>query len=124
MMILTTFVNDGLGQRDKGEKSYTRTIPPDSLEHELTIIDPGFDVWLATQPPIDFYSYEYYRQKNIMYVNEWNRRYNSGRNRGLYEYYIDYSPNINYPPDLNYRLYNYFRYFEKTNRVKLISSSR
>ena len=34
--------------------------------------------------------------------------------------YIDYSLNRDYGFDFNYKLYMYFRFFEDTNRIKLI----
>jgi hypothetical protein len=128
-LILTIFVISILpsqGQRkiDRKDRLLSDTIRSDSLFRELIIIDPGFDSWLITQPPMDFYSKEYYRQWNIKYVTEWNRRYMSGRNWGMYESYIDYDPNIDYGLVINYRLFNYFRYFEETNRVRLVRSRR
>jgi hypothetical protein len=128
-LILSIFVISFLpsnGQRkiDRRERLETDTIASDSLVRELIIIDPGFDSWLITQPPMDFYSKDYYRQWNIRYVTEWNRRYMSGRNRGMYESYIDYDPNFDYGLVINYRLFNYFRYFEETNHVRLVRSRR
>lgn len=121
ILFACTFILTGQQGLNSGKND---TIPADSIGYELIVIDPGFETWLATQPPANFYSNEYYRMKNLEYVSEWNQRYYSGRRRGLYETYIDYDPNIDYPLELNYRLYNYFRYFEKTNRVRLSRSSR
>ena len=118
-----TFSMRGYSQRNlRAERP--NTISADSLQYELIIVDPEFDSWLATQPPMNFYSNEYYRQKNIEFVSEWNQRYVSSKRKDLYESYIDYNPNINYPLELNYRLYYYFRYFEEKNHVKLSNSVR
>ncbi len=38
--------------------------------------------------------------------------------------YIDYSLNRDYGFDFNYKLYMYFRFFEDTNRIKLIPGNR
>jgi hypothetical protein len=92
----------------------------DSTEYRLIIMDLGFDSWLATRLPRDYYSNNYYRIKNLFYVSEWNRRYTTSSNPELYDNYIDYDPDIDYGIDINYRLYYYFRYFEETNHVKLL----
>ena len=96
------------------------TTPKDSVEYELIIIDPGFDTWLSVYAkPINFYDQKYYESKNLFFVNEWNSRYNRGVRPDLYSSYIDYVPGIDYGLELNYKLYNYFLYFEKTNGVNL-----
>lgn len=126
LMSLSAFQTIGYSQKQTHDSRRIKsdTIPADSLEYELVITEPGFDQWLATQPPVNFYSNEYYASKNREYVTEWNNRYMNGRRKGLYENYIDYNPNISYPLDLNYKLYYYFRYFEEKNRVRLINSLR
>ncbi len=100
------------------------TVSVDSLEYRLIIDDPGFETWLATQLPESYYSKDYYEQKNRLYVQEWNIRYQSMSNNGMYNSYIDYNPNIDYGLDLNYKLYYYFKYFEKMNHIKLLSGGR
>lgn len=125
LLILIAFQVNGFSQR-RGDNSRIKsdTISVNSLEYELIIRDPGFESWLVTQPPENFYSNDYYANKNWLYVSEWNRRYMTSRRKGMYENYIDYKPNIDYGIDLNYKLYNYFRYFEMKNHVKLIPGSR
>ena len=125
LLILTITMVSGFGQkkRDKYEVK-ADTIRVDSLEYELIVLDPGFESWLATQPPKQFYSKEYYELKNKLDVSEWNHRYLTSNRTGLYDSYIDYSPTTDYGLDLNYKLYYFFRYFEETNKVKLYPSGR
>src|SRR6476620_6267379 len=87
--------------RDKtiASKSDTIRIANDSLKYEITIIEPGFDTWLASvAKPRNFYGLTYLENKNRFYVAEYNRRvlqpfrYNSN----LYEMRIDYNPSIHY----------------------------
>lgn len=92
----------------------------DSTEYQLLIIDPGFDSWLATQPPVNFHSNQYYRIWNLRYVNEWNNMYRTGRHPQYVESYVDYDPNAEYEVELNYKLYWYFRYFEKKYNITLV----
>lgn len=96
----------------------------DSTEYQLLIIDPGFESWLAIQKPISFYSNDYYGNWNLRYVSEWNYLYNSGRYPQYVESYVDYRAGVNYGVDLNYKLYYYFQYFEKKNKISLVKRGR
>jgi len=101
------------------------SVKTDSITYELIIFDIGFDTWLATKPPMNYYSKGYYETKNKVYVTEWNYRNQDPMRFGdIYESRIDYYPNIDYGLELNYRLYYYFRYFEEKNHVKLLNTSR
>ncbi len=100
----------------------TVRIANDSLEYEILIIEPGFNSWLAsTAKPEGFYSQAYMEVRNRQYVMEWNQRvlqplrYNSN----LYELQIDYQPHIDYGYEVNYKLYNYFIYFQLTYKQRL-----
>jgi hypothetical protein len=125
LVMLVAIYSDGFGQKKK-DRSIIKadTVAVDSLEYNLIILDPGFETWLATQPPKEFYSKEYYEIKNRLYVSEWNQRYMSSANKGLYENMIDYNYNTDYGLDINYKLYYYFKYFEQMNRVKLYPFAR
>ena len=125
VVILAAMETVGLSQTKSGRENLKNdTISVDSVEYQLIIMDPAFDAWLAAKPSKNFYSDNYYIQKNRYYVDEWNLRYTSENSNGLYDNYIDYNPDLNYGLDLNYRLFYYFRYFEETNHVKLLPFSR
>ena len=100
----------------------TVRIANDSLEYEILIIEPGFNSWLAsTAKPEGFYSQDYLENRNRIYVMEWNQRVLQPQryNPNLYELQIDYDPNINYGYEVNYKLYNYFIYFQLTYNQRL-----
>ncbi len=95
--------------------------PPakDSTEYELIIFDQGFDFWLNSQVHSKhLYTNEYMQNINNQYVIEWNRRYAMGDPRVLS--YLDYNIFNNYGLEFNYKLFMYFRYFEESNKVKLL----
>lgn len=97
----------------------------DSVEYELIVLDPRYESWLATQPPANFYSQQYYENWNHRYVTEWNHRHNHPLRYGnFYETYIDYDPSVDYGLELNYRLYNYFRFIEHAYGIVLIPRGR
>lgn len=116
------------GHCQKGKEKIrvkTDTTAADSVEYELIIIDPGFESWLVTRPSMNYYSKEYYVIKNSFYVKEWNFRHDNPMRFGdLYETSVDYDPLTDYGLELNYKLYNYFVYFEEKNKVKLIGARR
>ena len=99
----------------------TVRIANDSLEYEVIIIDNGFSSWLASRAqPRNYYSQSYLENKNMLYVMEWNSRVLQPQRYGdLYLMRIDYSSNINYGYEVNYLIYNYFIYFQNTNKQKL-----
>lgn len=101
--------------------SDTLRIANDELEYELIIIEPGFNSWLVTQFPMDYYSQSTLENRNTFYVAEYNRRVlNPGQhNAELYPMQINYEPRIDYGMEVNYLLYNYFVFFEKTYNQKL-----
>ncbi|MCB0383462.1 MAG: hypothetical protein KDD05_09270 [Psychroserpens sp.] len=96
----------------------------DALEYEIIIIEPGFNAWLSTMAqPKGYYSQSYMESRNNVMVQEWNARVlQPGKyNPDMYQLQIDYRPGINYGYDLNYKLYNYFIYFQITYNQRLSS---
>ncbi len=106
-------------------ESNQKETPSDSTEYELIIMDPKYDTFLATQPQKNYYSNSYYQNWNIQYVVEWNIRHSNPLRYGdFYETQIDYSPDIDYGIDLNYKLYNYFLFIDKEYGIKLINRAK
>ncbi|MDG3582115.1 MULTISPECIES: DUF6146 family protein [Galbibacter] len=100
----------------------TVRIANDSTEYEIIVIDPGYYTWLnSIAMPEGYYSQEYMETRNNIYVINWNQRVlNPQRyNPNLYEMQINYSPNIDYGYEVNYKLYNYFLYFQRKYNQRL-----
>lgn len=100
----------------------TVTIANEDLEYEIIIIEPGFNFWLqSTARPERYYSQEYMEVRNYQYVVEWNQRVLQPQryNPNLYEWQIDYDPNIDYGYEVSYKLYNYFIYFQLKYKQRL-----
>jgi hypothetical protein len=98
-------------------------IANDSLEYEIIIFDLGFETYLQTiARPANFYTQQYYENKNRLYVTEWNlRAQNPLRyNNQIFENRIDYDFNTNYGLDVNYKLYNYFKFVEYKYKIKIL----
>jgi hypothetical protein len=97
-------------------------IENDSLEYKIIILDIGFNVYLnSIARPARFYSQQYLENKNIFYVSEWNRRArNPLRYGGFYENTIDYMSHLDYGLDVNYKLFNYFKFVEYKYKIRLI----
>lgn len=96
-------------------------IANDSLAYKIIILDIGFNTYLnSIAQPMHFYSEAYYKLKNDFYVNEWNRNVLSSNAgfRNLFEQTIDYDPSIDYGLEVNYKLFNYFKFVEYKYRYK------
>ena len=63
----------------------------------------------------------YLENRNIIYVSEWNSRVLQPQrfNPNLYEMQIDYRQGIDYGYEVNYKLYNYFIYFQLKYKQQL-----
>lgn len=109
-------------ENDSTKVSDTVRIANDELEYEVIIIDPGFSTWLVTQAkPRGFYGESYLEGRNQIYINEWNNRVLQPQryNPNLYEMQINYDSSIHYGYEVNYLIYNYFIYFQLTNKQQL-----
>ena len=90
-------------------------ISNDSLEYEIIILDIGFNTYLLSiAQPMNYYSQNYYETKNRFYVTEWNIRHRNPLkyNSNIYENEIDYDFNTDYGLEVNYKLFNYFKFVE------------
>ena len=110
------------GTQQKKGLTFNKNLPEgavrivnDSLEYEIIIIDAGFETYLnSISQPANFYSQQFYEGKNKFYVTEWNvRAKNPMRyDNSIYENEINYDSNTDYGLDVNYKLYNYFKFVE------------
>ncbi|MDX6747577.1 DUF6146 family protein [Polaribacter sp. PL03] len=97
-------------------------IANDSLEYEITIIDPGFTAYLAgVAQPEGFYSKNYMEARNRSWVISWNQRAQnpSNYNQNIYENIIDFQSTINYGYEVNYKLFNYFLFAQRKYKMNL-----
>ena len=112
-------------EKIKVAKGDTIKISGDNLEYDVIIIEPGFGSYLAsTAKPEGFYTQTYMENRNIRYVQEWNRRVlQPGRfNSNLYEMEINYRNGIDYGYDVNYKIFNYFIFFQNRYNQNLLGT--
>ncbi|HSP12673.1 MAG TPA: DUF6146 family protein [Salegentibacter sp.] len=105
----------------------TVRIANDSLEYEIIIIEPGFNLFInSIAKPEGYYSQSYLENKNQFLVQEYNQRVRSpqGYNPNLYIQEINYENNIDYGYEVNYLLYNYFVYFSRQYNQRFSVSTR
>ncbi|MDX1461668.1 MAG: DUF6146 family protein [Marinirhabdus sp.] len=96
------------------EEAESVRIANDSLEYEIIITDIGFPRFLNTQPPESYYSIGYLERRNQFFVAEYNRRVLDIRySRDLYPQRIEYDITVDYGKEVNYLLFQYFRYFAR-----------
>ena len=85
-------------------------------EYELRIYDEGFRKWFARNArPVNSYKPEYYELMNDQYATIWNQKAANKQlsliNTPVHKP-INYDPTIDYGLDIDYLLFNYFRYVE------------
>ncbi|QIE60863.1 hypothetical protein G5B37_03095 [Rasiella rasia] len=104
----------GAQQENSDKEIESVRIANDSLEYEIIITDIGFPRFLNTQPPQDYYEINYLERRNHLFVSEYNRRVLNIRfSRDLYPQRIEYNPSVRYGKEVNYLLFQYFRYFSR-----------
>ena len=118
--------SDKMVASNSTETNYTAEdtvrIANDEIEYEIIIIEPGFNNWLVARArPEGYYTQEFLESRNIIYVNAWNNRAMnpSQYSPNLYTMPIDYRPDIDYGYEVNYKLYYYFIYFQRTYNQRL-----
>ena len=107
---------------DAVEEEAPVRIANDSLEYEVTIIDPGFTAYLASVAlPESFYSLDFLESRNQVYVTNWNIRAQNPMqyDYNIYENIIDYQPNIDYGLEVNYKLFWYFQFAQRKYGMRL-----
>ena len=91
-------------------------------EYDIIVMDTQYDYFLKSMAkPMNFYSEEYYRNKNMQYVSEWNIRVSQPfrYDPNFYSMRIDYNPAVNYGLNLEYKLYNFFQFIKWKYKVNL-----
>lgn len=97
-------------------------IKNEETEYEIIIIEPGFYTWLQSiARPEGYYSQHFLENRNNLMVINWNQRVLQPQrfNPNLYELQINYNPSIDYGYEVNYKLYNYFIYFQRKYNQRL-----
>jgi uncharacterized protein YcfL len=97
----------------------------DSVYYELLVDEPGYDSWMATNSKPDWYhEKEYYRYWNLLYITEFNYRVLHSNTGHPFDVMINYDQQTDYGPELEYKLYWYFKFIEDKYNTKLHISSR
>lgn len=107
---------DFKGTAVSGTQNDTVRIANDSLQYEIIIIEPGFNLFInSLAKPKGYHSQSYLEGKNRILVQDYNSRVRNPQryNPNLYIQEINYDLNVNYGYDVNYLLYNYFVYLSR-----------
>lgn len=96
--------------------------PNNDGEYDIIVLDPQYDVYLKTIAlPKDFYTKQYYKQRNRLYVTIWEQRHMQPFNYdpNLYAVSIDLDPRIDYGYEFEYKLFNFFKFIEYKYHVRI-----
>jgi len=105
----------------------TVRIANDSLEYEIIVIEPGFNLFInSIARPRGYYSQSYLENKNKFLVQEYNSRVAQpfSYNPNLYIQEINYDNSVDYGYEVNYMLYNYFVFFSREYNQRFSVSTR
>lgn len=88
--------------------------------YEATVLDAGFNSFLATQKSKDYYSIASLKAKNEYLVSEWNYRCSLPLtyNPNIYEQKIDYESRLDYGLDVEYTVYMFFKFIAEENNIR------
>lgn len=115
-------ISDQERQAFNSKTNDTIKITNDSLEYQIIILEPGFNFWLQSiARPEGYYNKNFLENRNRLLVLEWNNRVQQPQlfDPNLYILPIDYNYNIDYGYDVNYKLYNFFIYFQRKYNQRL-----
>jgi hypothetical protein len=115
-------ISPGEQQAFKASEGEPVVISDPETEYEIIIVDPGFYSWLkGFARPEGYYSQAFLENRNEIYVLNWNNRVllPGQYDPNLYMWPIDYDPKIDYGYEVNYKLYNYFIYFQRKYNQRL-----
>ncbi|MGB5646024.1 DUF6146 family protein [Muriicola sp.] len=118
----TSEITDKEKQAFASNAADTVEISNPESNYEIIIIEPGFNVWLqAVARPEGYYSQTFLENRNRLYVIEWNNRVINTLQYDpqLYELQINYDPLVDYGYEVNYKLFNYFIYFQRKYNQQL-----
>ena len=126
LLLLVVFVSCGASKPSAMQNQKVEVVADnDSTEYTLIVLDSRYESYMATKPPANYYSQQYYEHWNNRYVIEWNIRHqNPLRYGGFYETAINYDPLEDYGLELNYRLYYYFQFIKDKYGIVLIDRGR
>ena len=117
---------DTISEKEKAAFKQTQgdtiTIADKESAYEIIIIEPGFNFWLQSIARSEgYYSQNYLEARNAVWVLAWNQRVQQPQrfNPNLYEMRIDYDSFTDYGYEVNYKLYNYFIYFQRKYNQRL-----
>lgn len=120
IVLLSILLSSCGATKKQDTKSITKeqvTIGNENISFKLVVFEPGFDLWLAKQQPVEAYDLSFLEAKNKRYVQAYNQRVLS--QNPPYSQTINYDANEKYGLQLNYMLYMYFTFFQEKQKQKL-----
>ncbi len=121
--IIVVFIAGCTSQKTAQKLSVPKITDKDSTEYELLVFDPGFESWyIMKNSPTLARGKNYYHTWNMLYVQEWNDRIISSRHSGIFGEKIDYVFNVDYPFEIEHKLFYYFQYVEQVLHVRILKN--
>lgn len=113
LILIMSFFVSGCAYQASAPRVISENIIPkeNEEEHELIIMDSGFESWFLTYAkPLGYHTLSFYETRNAQYVSAWNQKARSPF--GPISNTIDYDVHEQYGMEVNHKLYWYFQYIE------------
>ena len=125
LAIILLFLSVACASQKAAQKSHAPKIKADdSLEYELLVFDVEFDSWyLLKNSPALSRSKSYYHDWNVRYVNEWNYKIFASRHNEIFGDLIDYHFEVDYPYEIEHKLFYYFQFVEQVLKIPILKYS-
>ncbi len=123
LLLLSLLLFSCTPQKQNTANTTDKVLTPEKNEDgewDLDVLDSNYNYFLnAIAKPMDMYSEEVLRSRNLLLVSEWNSYFYSGRYRNVIESSINYDPQENYGKKFNYKLYQVFVFVRWKYGVRL-----
>jgi hypothetical protein len=111
-----------IAQAEVGEVQLSSdTTETDSVEYELIVLELGFDNYLISQPPKSFTPYLTIKTGTTSTPLNGMRGTGQVQTRSCSCLRFNYDKTIDYGLELEYKLYHFYRFFEKKYNITLVN---
>lgn len=112
--------NNKIGTETENADLYVVT--NDSLEYEVIVTDPGFDIWFVKYDSESYYrSISYYKSWNRRYVSDWNNKIILNSPKFLFPTYLDIDVDAINDIAVQHELFYYFQFVERKLGIKVLN---
>jgi hypothetical protein len=121
ILVLSVIIAGCTAQKTVQKSTVPKINTKDSTSYELLVFDSGFDSWYTLKnSPALARSKAYYHDWNVRYVQAWNNKVMESHHSGTFSDLINYEFNVDYPYEIEHKLFYYFQYVEHELHIPIL----